>query len=342
MNVLRNTTGSIFLLLLGLPAVSLAAEPALTRFHYQEPHMGTLFQITLYAPDQAAADRAAKAAFARIAALNGIMSDYQATSELMRLCARAGGDPVPVSPELFTVLRKAQEVARRSEGAFDVTVGPLSVLWRRARKLHEMPEPADLARARALVGYQKMHLDAAPRTVRLEQPGMRLDLGGIAKGYAADEALAVLRQHGVTRALVAAGGDIAVSGPPPGKEGWTVGIAPLENPNRKPRYYLVLHDAAVSTSGDAEQYVELDGKRYSHIFDPRTGMPLTGRLSATVVAPNGITADSLTKTVAVLGPEKGLPLIDATEGAAAYLVRQTDQGTETFASRRFKDIPHHE
>jgi thiamine biosynthesis lipoprotein len=197
----------------------------------------------------------------------------------------------------------------------------------------------ELAKARELVGYEKVRLDEKARTVQLTKAGMRLDLGGIAKGYAADAALAVLKQHQVTRALVAASGDIAVSGPPPDAEGWTVGIAPLEDPDGKPSRYLILHDAAVSTSGDAEQYVEIGGKRYSHIVDPKTGIGLVGRMSATVVARNGLTSDPYTKVVAVLGPERGLKIIDETEGAAAFFVRKTDKGEETFASKRWDKIP---
>src|SRR5262249_49612111 len=155
--------------------------------------------------------------------------------------------------------------------------------------------PAGLAAARALVGYKNIQLDKKARTVCLLKSGMQLDLGGIAKGYSADEALIVLRKIGIERALVAAGGDIAVSGPPPDAAGWKIGIAPLEDSEQKPSRYLMLRDAAVSTSGDAEQYVEIGGKRYSHIVDPRTGIGLVGRQSVTVVAPFGIFADSLTK-----------------------------------------------
>jgi thiamine biosynthesis lipoprotein len=263
------------------------------------------------------------------------MSDYRPTSELMQLCQKAGGDPVRVSAPLWFVLARAQEVSRLSDGAFDVTVGPVVRLWRRARKSQQMPDPQKLAQARALVSYQNLRLDERARTVQLLQPGMQLDLGGIAKGYASDEALRVLEQHGITRALVAAGGDIAVSGPPPDAEEWTIGIAPLEDPNRKPSQYLSLHDAAVSTSGDAEQYVEIDGKRYSHIVDPRTGIGLVGRHSVTVVARHGIMADSLTKVVSVLGPECGLTIIDRLEGVSAMVVQETAKGTETITSRRF-------
>jgi thiamine biosynthesis lipoprotein len=317
-----------------------AAEPALTRFSYTEPHMGTRFKILFYASDEPTASTAAKAAFARIAELDGIMSDYRPTSELMRLCQKAGGDAVHVSDELFFVLSKAQEVSRRSGGAFDVTVGPVVRLWRRARRSQQLPDAKELADALALVGYEKVRLDEKEHTVQLLKAGMQLDLGGIAKGYAADEALAVLAKHQITRALVAAGGDIAVSGAPPDADGWQIGIAPLEDPESKPGRYLVLKDAAVSTSGDAEQYVEIDGKRYSHIVDPKTGLGLVGRMSATVVARHGITADSMTKVVAVFGPEKGMPIIEETEGVSALSIRKTDKGEEVVASKGFPKTNH--
>jgi thiamine biosynthesis lipoprotein len=314
---------------------SAAAGPARTRFAFTEPHMGTRFKIILYAPDETAAKASARDAFKRIAELDGIMSDYRPTSELMRLCQKAGGAPVRVSEDLFVVLCRAQEVSRLSGGAFDVTVGPVVRLWRRARKTQQLPDHQQLARARALVGYGNVLLDAKARTVRLTKEGMQLDLGGIAKGYAADAALAVLKRHGITQGLVAAGGDIAISDAPPGKEGWTIGIAPLEDSESKPTRYLLLHDAAVSTSGDAEQYVEIAGKRYSHIIDPRTGMGLVGRASVTVVGPNGLTVDPLTKVVSVLGPRRGLEIIDGIEGVSSLVVRKTDKGVQTISSRRF-------
>jgi thiamine biosynthesis lipoprotein len=316
-----------------------AAEPKLSRFTFAEAHMGTKFKIILYAPDEATANKAAQAAFQRIADLNRIMTDYRPTSELMQLCAKAGGEPVQVSEDLFAVLARSQEVAKRSDGAFDVTVGPLVRLWRISRRTQKLPDPEKLARAKELVGYNKVRLDPEKRTVQLLKPGMQLDLGGIGKGFAADAALATLKKQGITRALVAAGGDIAVSGPPPDADGWKIGIQPLEDPDADPERYLLLHDAAVSTSGDAEQFVEIEGKRYSHILDPKTGLGLVGRMSVTVVARNGLTCDPLTKVVAVLGPEKGLAIIDETEGAAAFMVRKTDKGMEAFQSKRFKDVP---
>jgi thiamine biosynthesis lipoprotein len=297
-------------------------DSGLTRFEFSEIRMATRFRIVLYAPDPATAGRAASAAFARIAALDNTMSDYQPSSELMRLAKKSGGSPVPVSEDLFRVLQAAQDLANRTDGAFDVTVGPVVRLWRRARRQHELPEPDRLQMARNLVGYKKLRLDPHARTAQLLVPGMVLDLGGIAKGFAADEALAVLKKAGIRSALIAGGGDIAVSNPPPGKTGWTIGIASFESPQKLPTRYLLLHDAAVSTSGDVEQHVEIGGKRYSHIIDPRTGQALAGRSSVTVVAPNGTASDTLATALSVLDPEKGLELIRSTPGTAALITTE--------------------
>jgi thiamine biosynthesis lipoprotein len=256
----------------------------------------------------------------------------------MRLCQKAGGPSVKVSEDLFNVLSRAQEVSRLSHGAFDVTVGPVVKLWRRVRYTKKIPTPEELDRARSLVGYENIRLDPRERTVQLRKEGMRLDLGGIAKGYAADAALEVLKRRGLPRALVAMGGDIAVNDPPPGTEGWKVAIASLMNPDSEPSRFLLLAHAAVSTSGDAEQYIEIDGKRYSHIVDPHTGIGLIGRVSVTVVAPNATMSDSLTKLVAVLGPEKGLPILDSIDGVGALVVRKTDTGEEAFTSKRFREL----
>jgi FAD:protein FMN transferase len=312
-----------------------SAEP--TRFEYEEPHMGTKFRIVAYAPDKASADKAAKDGFARVAELNRIMSDYLATSELMQLCAKFEkkvGDPVKVSDDLFFVLEKAQAVSKLSDGAFDVTVRPYVVLWRLARRTQRLPDPKELADAKTKVGYQKMLLDPKVKTVKLTVPGMEIDLGGIAKGFAADEVLKVLAKHGITVALVAAGGDITVSGAPPGADGWKVEIAPL--PGSKEKRVLLLKDAAVSTSGDAEQFVVIDGVRYSHIVDPNTGIGLTGQRSVTVIARRGIDADSLTKMASILPPDKALAQFEKMDKVnALIIIRKTGKGEETLQSKGF-------
>jgi thiamine biosynthesis lipoprotein len=314
-----------------------ADESALTRFEFTEPHMGTQFQIIVYALDEAAAAKAAKAGFARIAELDGIMSDYRPASELMQLCKKAGEEPVRVSDDLFYVLSKSQQVAERSDGAFDVTVGPIVRLWRVARKTRRLPDADKLKAALELVGYKNVRIDEKTHSVQLLKPGMLLDLGGIAKGYAADETLKVLENHGIKSALVAAGGDIAVSAAPPDAKGWTIAIAPLE-PKNQPKRYLLLHDMAVSTSGDVEQHVEIGGKRYSHIVDPKTGLGLLGRQSVTVVARRGIDSDSLTKVVSVWGPKRGLEFIEKMPGVSAYVERKTDDGEEVFQTKDFAKL----
>ena len=307
------------------------------RFTFSEAHMGTMFRIVLYAPDATTAEKASRAAFDRIAALDNTMSDYKPDSELMRLSRGAGGPPAKVSEDLFQVLAAAQELAARSGGAFDVTVGPLVRLWRRARRRHELPDADRLAQALALVGYRNLLLDPRHRTAQLLKPAMLLDLGGIAKGYAADEALSVLKRDGITSALVAAAGDIVCSRPPTGRESWRIEIAaPVASTTSadKRTRYLSLRDAAVSTSGDAEQHLDVSGQHYSHIINPATGMALTGRRSVTVVAPRGITADSYAVAVCVLGPKRGLELIDSTNGMAALIVEARGQSCRHLESRR--------
>jgi FAD:protein FMN transferase len=316
------------------PFLKKGSGPDLKRFERTQRHMGAPFRIVLYAPDEATADKAFKAAFARAAELDAMMSDYKRDSELMRLCQKAGGPPVKVSEDLFKILQRAEEISRLSDGAFDVTIGPVVRLWRRARRTGELPDPEELRRALARVGMKKMRLSAKDRTVQLLVMGMLLDLGGIAKGYAAEALLALLRQQGIRHALVAAGGDIVVGGPPPGAKGWKIGIAPLDKPNARPSRYLLLRNAGVSTSGSSEQYVVIGGKRYSHIVNPRTGLGVTTQSSVTVVRPGG-TADGLASPICILGPERGLKMIEGIDGAAALIVVAGEKGQKTFTSKRF-------
>lgn len=281
--------------------------------------MGVPFAAAFYAPDEASANKAIAAVWARIEHLNSVMSDYDSNSELMRLCRDSGpGQPVVVSPELFRVLRKSVEVSEQSEGAFDVTVGPLVKLWRRARRQKELPDPKLLQEARELVGFRRLRL-CENCSVELLKPGMKLDLGGIAVGDAADEAIKVLKQHGITRAMIDGSGDIVVSDPPPGTTGWRIGIASLKEPDAAPMQFATLANCSISTSGDAYQFVEVADRRYSHIVDPKTGLGLTERCSVTIIAPDGITADALATAVSVLGPERGLKLIESLPGVAALV-----------------------
>jgi thiamine biosynthesis lipoprotein len=305
------------------------SRTTLSRIELTEPQMGTQMRLVVYADDEARARTAMRAAFDRVADLNRTLSDYQPSSELMRLCARAGQGPIAISPDLFRILDVAQTLARRTNGAFDVTSGPLTHLWRRARRFSEVPATPRITEALALTGFRHLHLDASKRTATLDTPGMTLDLGGLAKGYAADEAIAVLESHGLTRALAALGGDIVVSAPPPERDGWTIDVSALDAPGAPRPDALVLRDAAVSTAGDAEQWLTANGTRYSHILDPRTGWPMTIRSSTTVIARHGLDADRLDTAIAILGPDEGLPLAEETPGAAVLSVRQEPDGRFT-------------
>ena len=318
---------------------SVPPEKPLQRFEFSHPAMGTLITITLYAPDLAPAKAAAAAAFQRIDALEDIMSDYQADSELMRLCDQPFGTPVPVSEDMFDVLQRAQRTSKLSDGAFDVTVGPFVRLWRFARKRKVLPTPGEIAAAREAVGWQKLRLDARTHTVTLLVPNMRLDLGSIGKGYSADQAMQILKSRGIDRALVAASGDIAIGNPPPGQRGWKIGIAALGSATNKVSGTVLLHNAGISTSGDTEQFIEINGVHYSHIVNPATGLGLTNRIQATVIGPDATTTDCLDTTLSLLGVKRGLALADSLPHTAAFIVTKDDGQTHTFPSRRFRRIP---
>ena len=241
------------------------------------------------------------------------MSDYRAESELMQLSRHAAtGEWVPVSEDLGRVLVAAQAVSASSGGAFDVTVGPLVRLWRRARRQERAPTPEAIEEALCAVGYRKLELAQGGREVRLEAPGMRLDLGGIAKGYALDEALESLRAEGIEAALVDGGGDVRVGAAPPGRPAWRVRVDSPDEP-----LWLELVDSAVATSGDAYRFVELEGVRYSHIIDPRSGRALAQQATVSVIAQDGMTADALASAASVLGPREALAWLRAERGVQA-------------------------
>jgi FAD:protein FMN transferase len=327
---------STFLLLMAV-AVSAADDEQLQRFREMRPGMGSTFEIILYAPDEQTAQRGLAAAFARIEQLNGVFSDYDSQSEAGRLSrASPMAEALPVSDDMFAVLDYSARLSRATDGAFDITVGPISRLWRRARRQKQLPAAERLQETLASVGYEHLELDAAGRKARLSASGMRLDFGGVAVGFAVDEALKILQRQGLTRVLVNGSGDMALGDPPPGETGWRIGVAPLE-PDHPPSRLLRLAHCGVSTSGDAWQYVEIDGRRYSHIVDPQTGLGLTTRSSVTVIASDGMAADALATAVSVLDTERGLALIERTCGAACLIVRVEDEKPQTIESRGWKE-----
>lgn len=268
-----------------LPRFGNAAAVSLER-----PLMGTLFRITCHSEDKEGVATAANEAFALAAKINSVASDYIADGELLSFSKLPQGKPHPVSETLFPLLLQAQYFARETNGNFDPSLGPLTRLWRESRRRKTLPEAETLAAAMESSGYRKLVLDPGERTLIFTVPGMRLDLGGIAKGQAADAMLDVFKKHGLPRTSVTCGGDVRVGDPPPGKDHWTVAVKDSENGGKEP---LELVNAAVSTSGDLHQFIEIDGTRYSHIIDPKTGLGLTEARSATVTAPTAAESDAL-------------------------------------------------
>ena len=256
--------------------------------------MGTKAWVTIAGMPKSDAERAADAAFRDMYRIESVMSNWRSTSEISRLNAGSNGVPFTVSRELYSIIDSSLFYSKATSGAFDVTVRPLVLLWGFEGGTAKLPTDEEVARARSLVGYQKVVLDSARSTVTLP-PGMQIDLAGVAKGYALDRCVAVIKKLGARNALVNLGGNIYALGAPPGEAGWTIGI-------RDPKGglgtvgSLLLRDQAVATSGNYENFVELDGKRYGHLIDPRTGRPVSAVLSVTVVSPTGLSSDALSSS----------------------------------------------
>lgn len=298
----------LLLALLGLGQGLFASEPqapeTLHRYGFSSPGMGTIFNITLYTSENryAEAEAAVLSAFDRIKALNAIFSDYEPNSEINRLTASTP-KAWPSSTDLLALTTRALELAQTTEGAFDPTLGQLSRLWRSSRQRQKHPPPERLQKARAATGWRHLQTDASKQTLTLTHPDLLLDFGGIAKGYAADQMLALLKAKGFPMAIVQAGGDTAAGDPPPDLPGWTVALksgikdaSPVK---------LSLANRSVSTSGDLHQFIELEGIRYSHIIDPETGLGMTRRMACSVIAADTTTSDAMATALCILGPEKG-------------------------------------
>lgn len=278
------------------------AQPTLTRHEYARVLMGSKCRIVVYAPSEPAAAAACAAAFDRVHRLEQALSDYDPNSEAARLTRLPPREWHTVSPDLAQALAKSLDIARKTDGAFDPAMGPLTKLWRKARSDGALPPPETIAEARTRSGYRHIELNSDAQRVRLAVVGMGLDFGGIGKGLAADEALAVLTHYALPIALIDFGGDLRAGDPPPGTDAWSVEIRDGVAGARTVR----LANAAVATSGDLERFIDIGGHRYSHILDPRRGFGIERRVAATVIAPEGWLADSLASAACVLGPE-GLP-----------------------------------
>ncbi|MFC1575421.1 FAD:protein FMN transferase [Gemmatimonadota bacterium] len=308
----------LVLLITGTGVPVRAQEPSL--FHDQRPAMGTTFEVYLYASGEGEAQALFETVFEEVERIEGELSTYRATSELSRINAAAAHGPVTTDPEVFGLLADAMAWSRRSQGAYDITVGPLVKAWGFFRGEGRYPDPEELARARGSVGWRGVRLDETERTVRFLSPGIELDLGGGGKGYALDRAAVLLRELGVESALLSAGqSSYYALGAPPGAGGWRIQVPhPVEE--GRTISTVEIRDGSLSTSGSTEKHFVLEGTRYHHIFDPRTGHPVQGTVQVTVTAPGAADSDALSTALFVLGARDGAALVREVPGASALLV----------------------
>ena len=299
---------------------ALCQPPAAQLFSESRPAMGTTFIIYLYSTDRPAADAAFNAAFDEIERIEDALSNYRPSSELSRINRLAATAATTTDPEVFNLLQTSFDYSRRSDGAFDITVGPLMQAWGFFRKNGQYPNRAELSRARASIGWKMVELDPQRRTIKFNTPGMELDMGGIGKGYAVDRVIDILREAGVKSALVDAGSSTLYAlDAPPGKEGWKV-VVPRPGDRSHGISEVLLRDNSLSTSGSYEKFFRLNGKTYCHIMDPRTGEPVQGMLQATVIAPSATATDALSTTIFVMGPAAGSKLLKSMPNTSAMWI----------------------
>ena len=296
-------------LILFLPClfISLQASKSGSPLKFHQKLMGTDVTLVIDAEESEELQTAVGKAFAEGNRLNNILSDWEADSELS-IFSRSSrhGEYQRVSDELFEVLSFSRKLSTQTDGAFDITIGPLSRLWRIARHQKKLPSQYKIDQCLSRAGYQKLELLESNQSARLTQKNMVLDLGAVAKGYIADRMLAVLKDAGFARALIDAGGDLTIGDAPRFKKGWAVKIGGLANSSSKT---IELSNCAVATSGDLEQFLEINGRVYSHIINPLTGYGLEGRAQVSIVAENGMLADALASTCLVLGVDTSIAFL---------------------------------
>jgi FAD:protein FMN transferase len=324
-NVLSLMIASAALLAQALPPTG--GEPKVLAKTF--PVMGTEVTFSAFTGDAETADRAFAAAYDEIQRVERLMTDWERPgepeSDIVRINKAAGKHPVKVSAETLEVIQQSLEMSRRSEGAFDITFAAMKGLWKFDEDMDKtIPSPDEIARRRKLINWRDVVVDDKAGTVKLRRPGMRIGLGGIAKGYAVDRCAAVLRAGGLQNFMVQAGGDLYVAGRK-GNVSWVVGV---RDPRGGPRDIIArmpIQDHAFSTAGDYERGFVLGGRRYHHIIDPTTGYPATASREVTIFAPTAFLADALDDSVFILGPTKGLALVDSFPDCATFIVDAHNQ-----------------
>ena len=280
--------------------VSFLAPAQEKKFLFTQIKMGSPLNIIIVEKDSITAIILSHQCFQLVDSFNHIYSDYDSTSELSILCNSNSSFPKKISPALLDILLVSKKAFEKSQHSFDISIGQLSLLWRKSRKENAFPSAAKVAEAKNKVGFQYLQIDSANKTATILKRGLRLDLGGIAKGYIAQKIIDFLKFKGVQSALVDAGGDISMSGAPPHSKGWVVGVNVPEQTDELLNTKLSLQNISVATSGDAYQYIVHDGKKYAHIIDPRTGYGVSFQRNVTVIAKDGATADWLATACSIL------------------------------------------
>jgi thiamine biosynthesis lipoprotein len=320
----------IFLLLLPF---TLSAQ--LKRFQFSETKMGSPFNIIFYHTDSAEAILIAKQCYSIVDSLNNIFSDYSSESEVGKLALQANQTNIKVSDELFDMILRSKEAWKRSGKTFDITIGALTQLWRKAKKENRFPSGAEIKAAKDLTGFENLSVDERSKRISFKKPGIRFDFGGIVPGYAAQKVIDLLKAKNIYIALADASGDIVVGDAPPGKDGWTIGVNLPENETEIWDKKLELNNFAASTSGDVYRYTVHNGIKYSHIIDPGTGYGVTSQRNVTVITKYGADADWLATACSILPIKKALAL--AKKEHAAILIATLDgEKIVTYRSKSFE------
>lgn len=304
-----------------------------------EAIMGTDVTVTVVAKTTADGEAAVDAAMAEVKRFDRMMSLYKDDSEITKVNMAAGKNPVKVSPEMIEVVEAARRVSELTDGAFDVTVGPLVVLWQMRLKEGKVPTESEIKKIRALVDYRNIVVDKKASTIFLKKPGMIMDFGGCAKGYVADKVAEMLKRRGIDNAIVALAGDIRVMGHRPDGSPWRIGV---QHPRDKDKVMAILDlsDKYISTSGDYERFKIVHKKRYQHILDPHTGRPSSGMESVTLIADKGAVGDPLTTALFILGAEKGMRIVKNL-GYEAVFVDDKGQVVMTPGIKKMEDMQGH-
>ena len=320
---------SLFLLLI-LPFSSFAQ---FSKFTFQRPKMGSPFSITVFADDALMLLPIIEKAYTRVDSLNKIFSDYLESSEINTVCQRTQIWQ-PISKDLYHLLQISADAHKITNGSFDITVGQIVKVWRKARKTKQIPDDAELQAALRKTGFKNIEIDENSPQIRFNTEGILLDFGGIAKGFAAQEVVDILTKNGFPYCLVDAGGDL-VAGQKPQSEGWKIGISLPNSEKKLMPQLLSIENQAVATSGDMYQFFEHNGKRYSHIVNPKTGLGVTHQRNVTIIAPDGATADWLATACSILPLRKAKRLIKKYPHTALLILEYKKGKIKSFQSRHF-------